>query len=134
MKKVAASPEALWKIFTQVCERLGEKWEKPQRVTIEPVKSVRSLEQNAYLWGVCYRTILEEGDLANQGWRAEDLHEDFLGECFGWERLEGFGRKRLRPVRRSSKMSKVEFSDYLMVVHQKAAELGIVIPDPDPYI
>lgn len=131
MKKVVASLDALWKVFAQVGEQLGKEWEKPQLVTVEPVKSVRSLEQNAYLWGVCYRTILEEGGLGEQGWRAEDLHEYFLGECFGWETLEGFGRKRLRPVRRSSKMSKTEFSDYIMVVHQKAAELGIVIPDPD---
>jgi hypothetical protein len=54
-----------------------------------------------------------------------------LGEHFGWETLEGFGRKRMRPIRRSSKLSTMEFQDYVAFIQQKAAELGIVIPDPN---
>ena len=94
-----------------------------------PVKSVRSLEQNAYLWGVCYKTILDHS-LAEQGWRAEDLHEYFLGEMYGWQSLAAFGRKRIRPVHRSSNLKKSEFSDFIAFVHQKAAEMGVFIEDP----
>ena len=79
----------------------------------------RTLSQNAYLWGVCYGTILEYGDL--DGWRRKDLHEYFLGEHFGWETLEGFGRKRMRPINRSSTLNKQEFSDYVAFIQEKAA-------------
>ena len=101
----------------------------PYRVKI--TKGKRSLEQNAYLWGVVYPTFLRESGLGEHGWRAEDLHEWFLGEHFGWETLEGLGRKRVRPMNRSSDLGKLEFSDYVGFIQQKAAEMGVVIPDPE---
>ena len=103
----------------------------PYRVTIKQ-GGTRSLEQNAYLWGVCYETILVQGGLREQGWTREDLHEYFLGEFHGWQELEGFGRKRVKPIERSSGKSKMEFVDYVNFIHQRAAEqLGIAIPDPE---
>mgnify|MGYP001230933696 FL=1 len=101
--------------------------DKPWMVTIEPYQRRRTEQQNRYLWGVVYATLLQH----LPGWRAEDVHEYMLGECFGWERLEGFGAIRLRPIRTSSKLNKQEFSDYVAFVQQKAAELGIYIPDPE---
>ena len=65
------------------------------------------------------------------GWQRDDLHEYFLGECFGWETLQGFGRKRMRPLKRSSALNKQEFTDYLEFISQRCAELGIVIPEPE---
>ena len=90
----------------------------------------RSLEQNRYLWGVCYETILNQG-LKDEGWTNQDLHTYLLGEHFGWETIEGFGKKRIKPVHRSSTLSKMEFVDYIAFIQQKAAEMGIVIPDPE---
>lgn len=89
----------------------------------------RSLEQNAYLWGVCYPVILEAGHL--DGWRSRDLHEYFLEQHFGTERLEGFGEVRTRALHRSRNLTKTEFADYVAFIQQRAAELGIVIPDPE---
>ena len=89
----------------------------------------RSLEQNAYLWGVCYETILEQRGLKDMGWENEDLHEYLLGEYHGWEVLDGLPRKRMRPIERSSGKTKTEFADYLDFVIRKAAEMGVVIPD-----
>jgi len=88
------------------------------------------LEQNAYLWGCVYDTILENG-LKEQGWQKDDLHEYFLGEFHGWKTIEGFGRKRMKPVERSSGKSVSEFMEYLDFVIQKAAERGIYIPDAE---
>lgn len=105
--------------------------DKPWRVTVEPYRKRRSSEQNRYLWGVCYATILEAGGEQLAGWTKEDLHDYFLGEHFGWETIEGFGRKRIRPIRRSAKLSTMEFVDYVDFVQQKAAELGIYIPSPN---
>lgn len=101
---------------------------KQLKVTVAEAKKRRSDDQNRYLWGVVYPTILQSGQLA--GWSAEDVHEYMLGEIYGWETLAGFGRKRLRPIRRSSGMSTTEFSEYVAQIQQRMAELGIYVPDP----
>ena len=102
---------------------------KPFAVTVEVWKKPRTNQQNAYLWGVVYPAILEASAMLD-GWTRDDLHEYFLGECFGWETLEGFGRKRLRPLKRSSRMNKQEFTDYLDFISRRCAELHIIIPEP----
>ena len=101
---------------------------KALRVEYAEAKSKRSNDQNAYLWGLVYPTILQSGQL--DGWTAEDLHEYFLGEIHGWETVEGFGRRRLRPLRRSSRMNKAEFANYVAEIQRRMAELGIYIEDP----
>jgi hypothetical protein len=105
--------------------------EQGWRVEIHEHKETRSSQQNRYLWGVCYPTIIDQGGEALRGWTAEDLHTYFLGEHFGWETLHGFGKKRVRPLRRSSRLSKREFGDYVDFIQRKAAELGIFIPDAE---
>lgn len=104
--------------------------ELPYTVTIKSGKG-RTQAQNAYLWGVCYQTILERGGETLGGWTKDDLHEYFLGEHFGWEHLEGFGRRRVKPAHRSSTLNKMEFVDFVDFIQRKAAEMGIVIPNPD---
>jgi hypothetical protein len=100
------------------------------KVTIEAFKPRRSDQQNAFLWSVVYPSILEGGGEMLRGWSTADLHEYFLIEAFGSEVIEGFGRKRHKPLRRSSKLTKQEFSDYLALIEAKCAELGIHIPQP----
>lgn len=128
MKAMIKTAEHLYRFAETVAAKLDG---KTYEIECKPKKSTRSLQQNAYLWGVCYKTILEAGELDLEGWRAEDLHEYFLGQHFGWETLEGFGRKRLRPLNRSSTLSKMEFVDFVAYIQQTMAEIGIVIPDPD---
>lgn len=98
----------------------------PLKVEVSEFKRTRSNEQNRYLWGVAYATVLQQ----LPGWDAEDVHEYFLGEWSGWETLEGFGRKRLRPIRRSSRLSTAEFSDFVGFIQRTMAERGVIIPDP----
>lgn len=100
--------------------------EKAFEVIVKERKNTRSIQQNRYLWGAVYPTILRH----LPGWDATDLHEFYLGECFGWETLEGLGRKRLRPIKRSSVLNKQEFGDYVGFIQRKAAEMGIYIEDP----
>jgi hypothetical protein len=97
------------------------------KVLVTEVKSTRSLAQNAYLWGVVYERIKQH----LEGWDAQDIHEFCLGECFGWETVEGFGRRRLRPVRRSSKLSVTEFMAFVEFIQRTMAERGIDIPNPN---
>jgi hypothetical protein len=100
-------------------------------IEVKDGKPKRSQQQNSYLWGVVYATILRDGGEALGGWRAEDLHEYLLGEHFGWERVQAFGKTRMRPLRRSSALNKTEFVDYVAFIKQKMAEHGITVPDPD---
>lgn len=96
-------------------------------VSVEERRPKRSNQQNAYLWGVCYRELGK----ALPGWDAEDIHEYMLGEHFGWERIEGMGRVRLRPLKRSARLSTTEFMDFVDFVQRKAAEHGVYIPSPN---
>jgi hypothetical protein len=100
-------------------------------ITVEPWKRKRSDAQNRFLWGVAYPMILEQGGETLGGWTRDDLHEYFLGECFGWEMLEGFGRKRMRPLKRSSALTKEEFTEYLMFLEQRCIDMGMG-PLPEP--
>jgi len=102
--------------------------EKAWRIELDEHKSRRTTQQNRYLWGVCYPSIAKH----LEGWDLDDIHTYMLGECFGWETIEGFGRKRLRPLKRSSRLNKQEFSDYVAFIQRRAAEHGIFIPDADP--
>ena len=101
------------------------------KVTIEAFKPKRTDAQNRFLHGVVYPAVLEGGGEALRGWGPADLHTFFLGEHFGWEVVEGFGKKRHRPLRRSSKLTKQEFRDYLTFIEARCAEMGIHIPEPN---
>lgn len=120
-------PEQIANAVLRMVQQLPK---KPLSVTVELWKKPRTNQQNAYLWGVVYPAIIEGGGEALRGFNRDDVHEWMLGECFGWETLEGFGRKRLRPLRRSSALNKEEFTEYLTFIDSKCAELGIVIPEP----
>jgi hypothetical protein len=97
------------------------------KVEIGEHKQTRSNEQNAYLWGVVYETIIQH----LPGWTAEDVHEYFLGEHYGWETLDGLGKKRLKPLRRSSRLSTKEFQAHVAFIQRAMAEKGVDIPDPN---
>jgi len=101
---------------------------KSWRVEVCEHRERRSDAQNRYLWGVCYAELQRA-----TGQEAEDWHEYMLGECYGWETVEMMGRKKLRPMRRSSKMDRKEFAEYVEFIQRRAAEHGIFIPDPDHF-
>ena len=107
---------------------------KRLRVTVEQYRRRRSDPQNSYLWAAVYPTIIRAGGEELGGWTPEDLHEYFLGNWAGWETLEGFGKKRLRPMRRSSTLTTVEFNDFVASIQRKCAEHGWYVPDPNEEI
>jgi hypothetical protein len=112
------------------------------RVTIEPVKSTRTLSQNAYLFGVCYKMISEV-----TGYELQEVHEYCLGAHFGWvdkkvpkrpsNRHGTYSVPRrsttINEAGKRSVLSKKDFSTYVDFVQRFAAEkLSLVLPDPDP--
>lgn len=103
--------------------------DRPIRVEVCQHRKKRSDEQNRALWGVAYRLLADE-----TGNDVNDLHEYFLGEHFGWELIDVLGQQRRRPVRRSSKLNTVEFSDFYAFIQRRAAELlGVYVPDPGEF-
>lgn len=99
----------------------------PLAVECKPWKAKRSDSANRYLWGVVYAAFLEH----LEGWAAEDVHEYLLGEWAGWETIEGMGRKRMKPLRRSSRLNKAEFAEYVEFCIRKGAEHGVFVPSPE---
>lgn len=99
---------------------------KSWRVEIVEHRERRSDAQNRYLWGVCYAELQRA-----TGQDAADWHEYMLGECYGWETVEMMGRRKLRPMRRSSKMDRQEFAEYVAFIQRRAAEHNIYIPEPN---
>jgi hypothetical protein len=89
----------------------------------------RTNDQNALLWAL-YDDALKKGGEALGGWSRDDVHEYMLGEYWGWDVCEAFGRKRMKPKRRSSRLTKMEFSDFVEFVVRRFAEHGIVLQLP----
>lgn len=96
-------------------------------VTVAEKKRRRSDEQNRYWWGVVVKTFTDRLD----GWEPEDVHTYLCGEWSGWDRVEGLGKTRVRPIRRSSKLNKVEFAELVATAQRIGAEHGIYVPDPN---
>jgi hypothetical protein len=92
-------------------------------------KARRTTDQNALLWAL-YDDVLKLGGEALAGWSRDDLHEFALGEYFGWDVSEAFGRKRMKPKRRSSRLTKAEFSDFVDAFVRLMAGHGIVLTLP----
>jgi hypothetical protein len=93
-------------------------------------KSRRSNDQNALLWAL-YSDAIKLGGEALGGWTKDDIHEYMLGEYHGWERTNALGMSRLKPKQRSSRLTKMEFSDFVAFVVQRFAEHGIVLELPE---
>ena len=104
----------------------GKAW----TVEVKQVASKRSLSQNRLLWMI-YDQILERGGEAMGGWTKEDLHDFFLLDHFGGEPKELFGRFRNIPFRRSSRLNKQEFSDFVEHIVRFMAHRGVVIDMPE---
>lgn len=97
-------------------------------IVIRPHQRQRSLEQNAWIWGVAYPLIADH--LGYDNHEHEDLHYALVAKCFG----EHFDKRmgQMVPNKRSSKLSTREFSEYMEWLARFAAtDLGVVIPMPD---
>lgn len=111
------------------------------RLEWEEIKSQRTLQQNAYLFGVAYAKLAEV-----TGYEKEDLHEYLLGKHFGTKlkripktkhNPEGIEEVPVRTTTtdergRRSVLGRTAFGEYVDFVQRFAARHGINIPDPDP--
>lgn len=101
--------------------------EPPSVMRLEVYSPRRSLDQNAFLHAVPLRILADE-----TGHSIEDMKTYLLGEAFGWQDSEVFGHAVQRPVKRSSQLTRKEFSWFLDWIESWAATtLGIVLPRPN---
>lgn len=106
------------------------------KVSVKPFKSNRSLDQNAYYWGVVLQTIFEFLKEAG-GWEEltdpEDLHE-LLKLKFRPKTIKVKGTK-IKIGASTKSLSSAEFSAYLeQVIAWATTTLDLTIPEPhEPY-
>lgn len=109
--------------------------EKGWKVSVEEIKSERSLAQNAYLW-VAYTAISKA-----TGYEKADIHEYICKRYFGTRVKQIPGGSIEVPIRttttdergRRSVLNKVQFMELVEFVKRYAAEAGVYIQDPDEY-
>ncbi len=117
------------KAFDEQVRQFREGAEVEIEVTIR--RATRSLQQNAYFWGVVVQMISE-----HTGYAPDEVHE-FLKMKFIPKKLavcKGNGEIVDEFVVGGStrKMNTVEFGEYVESIRQWAAEsLDLYIPDPD---
>lgn len=99
---------------------------RPCSVEIQPYKPKRNDSQNALLWSL-YQQVIEKGGESMGGWTKTDLHEYFLGEHFGYNVLAMGSAVLHKPIRRSSKLSKTEFAEFVDFILRRMAEFGIIL-------
>jgi hypothetical protein len=96
------------------------------KVTIEEYKDGRSLNQNAYYWGVVIKLLCE-----HTGYFDDEMHEA-LKYKFLPNRPVEIGRETIKVTSSSTKLNTKEFMDYVEKIKAYAAsELGVIIPDPE---
>lgn len=132
MKPIVLPPKDREHAIAGVSRMLAEVFPgKPVRVKVEVAKKTRTDSQNRTLWGLVYPAIMKAGGETLGGWEATDLHEFFLIEHYGSEIVQVFGRKRHKPLRRSSSLSTVEFAEHVEFIQRFCAQQGIYVPDPN---
>lgn len=130
-------PQSIWREIVNAAVYLPDvpKGAVGRYIGLGPLQAIlrktrRSNDQNALLWAL-YGDVLAQGGELLRGWTKEDLHEYALGEHFGWDVSEAFGRKRMKPKRRSSRLAKTEFADFVDGFVRRMAEHGIVLTLPN---
>lgn len=102
----------------------AEKYNKKKVVLeITEDKPKRTLDQNAYLWGIVYKTISDyNGDTEN------DLHEYLKRKLLPPKFIKVLGKEVKVPAS-TTDLSKSDFSDYIERIRAEVSHLGIIIPE-----
>ena len=100
-------------------------------VSVYPAERSRSMNQNAYYWGVVIEALSE-----HTGYRPEELHELMKARFLPRGKTGTFGNGILDGAYvfggSTTKLTKSEMSEYTERIRQWAAQdLDFVIPDPE---
>jgi len=109
---------------------------KSWQVEVKEYRQMRTTRQNAALWACAYPSLMEY--MGERGEKAKErLHEYFCGEYFGWVAPK-LGQSR--PARTTTidehgnrdVIDTAQMSDFYEFVQQRGADIGVMVPDPDP--
>lgn len=110
------------------CDKLLEilkTWRKPFKVFVQDIYPLRTLDQNAYLWGVVYAYIAEY-----TGYTAIEIHKIY-GRMYRLGYFPGKDGNWSLRIKSSTELNTREFSEYTDKVRCHGASFhGIYIPDP----
>lgn len=95
----------------------------------------RSDKQRKALFGAAYRPLMEYMGLRGERDK-EDLHAFFCGEYWGWHPV--LKNKPVRTTTRNERGEREEINtvdalEFYAFIQQRAAEQGVMVPDPDPF-
>lgn len=101
---------------------------QPVQLVLKKHEAQRSLDQNAWVWGVAYPILAEA--IGYDLHEHEEMHYGLIAKCFG----EHFDKRlgAMVPNKRSSKLTTREFSEYMeWLVRFAAVDCGgVIVPLP----
>tara|TARA_R100001369_G_scaffold71798_1_gene99750 strand:- start:376 stop:759 length:384 start_codon:yes stop_codon:yes gene_type:complete len=100
--------------------------EKGIELCIQPVKDERTGCQQGY-----YRKWAREFSKFT-GNTPDEIHEIMLSRTYGSNQVETKFGVMNRPVQRSADQSKSSYSDLIETLIRESAEMGFIIPPPQP--
>lgn len=98
--------------------------DKIAMVTIENLRSQRSVQQNRYWWGVCYPIIAEL-----TGYTEKEVHEWARGAGLP-PKIVKIGRREVETTKSTTELSVGDGVAYTSFLRQTAVDLGGYIPTP----
>ncbi len=105
-------------------------------IEIKQYHKKRSLDQNAAIFGLAYKVIMEATGLEGDAERKQ-LHRDFCGDFFGWVTGPMGHRKPVRTTTTNERGDRDVIDTATMArmydfIQRTAAGFGIDVPSPDP--
>jgi len=92
----------------------------------EKLPKLRSVNQNAYLWGIVYKLISE-----HTGYTTDEVHYE-MAMMFHFEFRKRFDGSKAKAPMSTTKMSTIEFNAYFQQIQIFAAQnWDLYIPDPN---
>jgi hypothetical protein len=93
-------------------------------VEVRPYVASQTNKQRGYYWKWCKEFGRFTGNTPNE------IHEELLCICYGSEDVYTRIGLRRRPLQRSSKANRTEYSELIETLIQTAAEMGFIVPPP----
>lgn len=90
-------------------------------VKVQKERSQRSLNQNAYYWGIVIELLSQ-----HTGYTPDEMHE-----ICRYQFLKKVNEAGFEFIQSTSKLNTTEFESYLEEIKRWASMLGVVIPDPN---
>lgn len=121
-------------LFAVAQSLVGLAVDKPLMITAEPVKSRRSLQANAYLWGALYPAIQKHvRETCGQLYSSEELHEFFKARLLD-PSIVDLGVEQCIVAGSSAKLTVAEFAEFTAQIEAYfVSDLGGQLPAHPSY-